>query len=141
MQTRINVLLVDDDDVAREAVIRSFARNDLPIDTVCAEDGAEALDILSGRHPARSIRKPLIVLLDLNMPRMNGFEFLENLRSNERLRDTVVFVLSTSDSDKDRSRAYHENIAGYLVKSAAGPQFRHLIKLMDAYHQSVCLPI
>ncbi len=121
--------------------MRSFARNSLPVCTVCAEDGAEALAILRGKHATLKIRKPLLVLLDLNMPRMNGFEFLESLRADPALRETVVFVLTTSDSDTDRTRAYHESIAGYMVKSSAGPQFRHLISLMDAYNQTVSLPI
>lgn len=137
---QLNLLLVDDDDVATESVLRSLARCDLNPCIVTAEDGLEALAILRGQHPERTIDRPYLVLLDLNMPRMNGFEFLETLRADERLRDTVVFVLTTSDADTDRTRAYHENIAGYMVKSCVGPQFRHLVSLLDAYRQLVRLP-
>lgn len=139
MRAQLNVLLVDDDDVAREAVARSFKKNSVSVSLVCAQDGQEALEILRGQHDIK-IAKPLLVLLDLNMPRMNGFEFLEALRADDALRETVVFVLTTSDSDTDRSRAYHDNIAGYMVKTAVGPQFKHLISLMDVYEQTVYLP-
>ena len=74
------------------------------------------------------------------MPRMNGFEFLEALRGDAELRESVVFVLSTSDADADRSRAYHELVAGYMVKSAIGPQFSKLAKLLKQYTETIWLP-
>ncbi|HET8704891.1 MAG TPA: response regulator, partial [Pseudomonadales bacterium] len=97
-------------------------------------------DILREKHGKKWIKRPYMVLLDLNMPRMNGFEFLENVRADQRLSDTVIFVLTTSDADTDRTRAYHENIAGYMVKSSVGPQFKHLISLLDTYQHSIQLP-
>ena len=74
------------------------------------------------------------------MPRMDGFEFLQALRSDPRLRDLVVFVLSTSEADADRTRAYHQNIAGYLVKSSVGPQFARLARMLLSYQSVVTLP-
>jgi CheY-like chemotaxis protein len=136
----MNILLVEDDDVAAEAVIRSIKKNALDFPVVVAVDGIEALQILRDQLPGRTIEKPFLVLLDLNMPRMNGFEFLQEVRSDESLREIVVFVLTTSDADSDRSRAYHENIAGYMVKSAVGPQFAKLTRLLDSYANSVNLP-
>jgi CheY-like chemotaxis protein len=136
----MNILLVEDDDVAAEAVIRSIKKNALDFQVVVAVDGIEALQILRDQLPGRTIEKPFLVLLDLNMPRMNGFEFLQEVRSDESLREIVVFVLTTSDADSDRSRAYHENIAGYMVKSAVGPQFAKLTRLLDSYANSVNLP-
>ena len=65
---------------------------------------------------------------------------MQEVRSDDKLRDIVVFVLTTSDADSDRSRAYHENIAGYMVKSAVGPQFAKLTSLLDSYSSSVNLP-
>jgi CheY-like chemotaxis protein len=61
------------------------------------------------------------------------------LRSDPRLRDLVVFVLSTSAADADRTRAYHQNIAGYLVKSAVGPQFARLARMLLSYQETVTL--
>ena len=135
-----SVLLVDDDDVSTEGVLRSLKKHGVDCHTVTAEDGLEALDILRHRHPTRRLQDPHIVLLDLNMPRMDGFQFLETIRGDPKLKSTVVFVLTTSSRDADRTRAYNENIAGFMVKSAVGPQFSLLSGFLEKYAQSVCLP-
>ena len=139
-EAKLSILLVEDDDVAAESVARSLRKNGVEYSITLAEDGLVALDILRGKHPGRRIAKPFIVLLDLNMPRMNGFEFLQELRADNELREAVVFVLTTSSSDEDRTRAYQENIAGYMVKAAVGPQFSKLAKLLDTYLAAVKLP-
>jgi CheY-like chemotaxis protein len=136
----VSILLVEDDDVAAEAVTRSLSKNGVAWPVVVAEDGLAALDILRGRDPVRRISYPYIVLLDLNMPRMNGFEFLRELRDDKALSSAVVFVLTTSDAPSDRDRAYRENIAGYMVKAAVGPQFSRLAKFLEEYRTAVLLP-
>ncbi len=136
----INILLVEDDDVAAEAVSRNLKKLSLDYPIIHANDGLEALEILSNKHSEKKIAKPFLVLLDLNMPRMNGFEFLNTIRNDDQLKDSVVFVLTTSDDDKDRSRAYHECIAGYMVKSSVGPQFAKLAALLESYKMAVTLP-
>lgn len=136
----LSVLLVEDDDVDAEAVMRSLRRSQVPVDVVWVEDGQEALEVLRGEHSYQTVARPLIVLLDLNMPRMDGFEFLRALRTDPTLHDLVVFVLSTSAADTDRTRAYHENIAGYLVKSSVGTQFARLARLLLTYQATVTLP-
>jgi CheY-like chemotaxis protein len=135
----LQILLVDDDDVARESVVRNLRKHQIEFPVVFAEDGAIALEILRGKHE-RKIARPLIILLDLNMPRMNGFEFLQELRSDPALRNAIVFVLTTSSADEDRARAYQENIAGYMVKSAVGPQFAKLAQLLTDYSSAVLMP-
>lgn len=136
----VNLLIVEDDDVAAEAIQRSLRKSETQFNAVIAEDGMVALDILRGKHPERKIANPLIVLLDINMPRMNGFEFLEEVRHDKSLKSLVVFVLTTSSSDMDRSRAYEENIAGYMTKDKVGPQFSKLFKLLSDYAETVLLP-
>jgi CheY-like chemotaxis protein len=136
----LSLLLVEDDDVAAEAVVRGLHRHAIDCPVIPAEDGNAALQILRGNHTSRRIAKPYLVLLDLNMPRMNGFEFLQALRADARLRDTVVFVLTTSDAETDRARAYRENVAGYIVKSAIGPQFSGLARFLTEYRNAVQLP-
>jgi len=138
--TKVNILLVDDDDVAAEAVVRSLRKHALDFPITLARDGIEALEILRSTHTDLTIKKPYLILLDLNMPRMDGFEFLQEIRSDKSLHDSIVFVLTTSDFDSDKSRAYHENIAGYMVKSAVGPQFAKLAALLDNYRSTVALP-
>jgi len=135
----LTVLVVDDDELTAELVIRALRKVDGKFNIVPACDGQEALDMLRGLEAVR-VEKPYVVLLDLNMPRLNGFEFLEQLRGDKDLRDSIVFVLTTSDADSDRSRAYHECIAGYMVKSAIGPQFCRLASMLSQYSQTVVLP-
>jgi len=83
---------------------------------------------------------PMVVLLDLNMPRMDGLEFLTEIRADAILHSTVIFVLTTSSRDADRSQSYQRNIAGYMVKSEVGPQFAKLARLLTAYGDAVSLP-
>ena len=134
------VLLVDDDDVTLEGVQRSFRRHEVPCRTVTAGSGLEALDILQGRHADKRLDTPVIVLLDINMPGMDGFQFLETVRADARLSRTVVFILSTSGRDQDRMRAYDDHVAGYMVKSSLGPQYAHLAEFIRKYAHTQQLP-
>lgn len=134
------VLLVDDDDVALEGVLRSFRRHEVPCRTLTVGDGSEALAVLRGTHQTKRLETPVIVLLDLNMPGMDGFQFLEALRADPQLGRTVVFVLTTSSRDQDRYRAYDEHVAGYMVKSAVGPQFSLLAEFVTEYARTQKLP-
>lgn len=136
----LHVLLVEDDDVAAEAVVRSMQRAGIPCPVTWVEDGQAALEVLREQDPRRKAPRPRLILLDLNMPRMNGFEFLEVARADPQLKDEVIFVLTTSSADTDRNRAYNENVAGYMVKSAVGPQFARLTQLLDGYRRAVQLP-
>jgi CheY-like chemotaxis protein len=138
MNDGLMILLVEDDDVAAESVERSLKKGGIDIPILHATNGAIALEMLRDKSLIR--RRPLITLLDLNMPRMNGFEFLREVRSDPALSSLVVFVLTTSDAGMDRARAYQEHIAGYMVKSAMGPQFSRLSNLLREYAKSVMLP-
>jgi len=138
--SNLSILLIDDDDVAAEAVVRGLRKHKIAYPIVVAEDGLEALQILRGTHATEQIAKPYLALLDLNMPRMSGIEFLQELRTDPALHQTVVFVLTTSGADTDRARAYQHNIAGYMVKSAIGPQCARLASFLTEYQASVLLP-
>lgn len=136
----VSVLLVEDDDVDAEAVERAFekARIAIPIYRAC--DGIEALNMLRGTDGVKQIPRPYIILLDLKMPRMNGLAFLEELRTTEELRNSVVFVLTTSDADQDIAAAYSKCIAGYVLKSQVGESFGDLIGMLNYYWRVVQLP-
>lgn len=136
----IDILLIDDDDVATEGVLRSLRNSPIPLNCVTAEDGVEGLEILRGEHHAKRVKNPMLVLLDLNMPRMDGLEFLAQIRADAALNKTLVFVLTTSNRDIDRAQSYDRNIAGYMVKSEVGPQFAKLASLLISYGMSVSLP-
>ncbi|MEM8709645.1 MAG: response regulator [Planctomycetota bacterium] len=136
----IKILLVDDDLVDRMAVLRGFARAGLDAEIQVAADGREALDILRSEDPEVRISHPFLVLLDLNMPRMGGLDFLEEVRNDPTLRRTIIFVLTTSDSDEDRLAAYDHFVAGYVLKSRAGRNFEGLLSMLQAYWSVVILP-
>jgi CheY-like chemotaxis protein len=129
----VNILLVDDDDVTRECINRGLKRAGATFPVTSAEDGQEAIEILRGANPAKHIEAPLVVLLDLNMPRMNGFEFLQELRTDTDLRNTPVFVLTSSEAEGDKERATRCCIAGFMVKSNLGPQYSKLAAMLTGY--------
>ncbi len=113
----LKILLVEDDDVDVELVQRALSKQGFDIPVVRASNGAEALDLLQNCNDGDILRQPFIILLDINMPRMDGHEFLSILRQDARLKRSVVFVLTTSDSYRDRKAAYDQHVAGYILKS------------------------
>lgn len=135
--SEVSILLVEDDDVDAEAIKRAFAKAKIVNPVVRARDGLEALEMLRTRG---AIAKPYIILLDLKMPRMNGLAFLEQIRIDDQLHDSVVFVLTTSRAETDVSAAYDKYVAGYIVKSQVGSSFSDLIGLLDHYWRLVELP-
>ncbi len=135
----VSVLLVEDNVIEHEAVRRAFKRERISNPITTAIDGIEALALLRG-DGAEAIARPYLILLDLNMPRMNGLEFLAELRADPELKDSVVFVLTTSRSDEDRVASYDFNVAGYIVKSDVGTGFMRLIGLLDHYWRIVEFP-
>lgn len=136
----VNVLLVEDNEVDREAVRRAFARHRIANPIIDAIDGIEALDILRGTNGKERLARPILILLDINMPRMSGIELLRELRADPDLHDSVVFVLTTSKSDEDKVAAYDANVAGYIIKSDVGAGFVDLINLLDCYWKIVEFP-
>jgi CheY-like chemotaxis protein len=135
----VNVLLIEDNEVDQEGVRRAFVRHRIANPIRVASDGVEALRILRGEGVA-PLPRPYLILLDINLPRMNGLEFLRALRADPELRDSVVFVLTTSQRDEDRLASYDLNVAGYMVKSDVGAGFLGMVELLDHYWRVVELP-
>lgn len=132
----VSILLIDDDDVDAMAVRRALKKHRIANPLTVARDGIEGLEALrSGK-----VESPFMILLDLNMPRMNGLEFLEELRKDEELKASVVFVLTTSDEDQDIAAAYAQQVAGYILKSNVGPDFLRVLDLLGSYWRVVELP-
>lgn len=112
-----SVLLVEDDLFDTMTAEKSFAKFSVPHRLYTAFNGEEALDLLLGRNGAEAIRPlPEVILLDLNMPRMNGQEFLAELRANPELQGIPVFITTTSEMETDRSGVEALGISGYIVK-------------------------
>lgn len=134
---RLRLLLVEDDDLDAEMFRRSLRRRSLPYDLSVVADGGEALEWLrrcsDGEFGDELSVAPVLIFLDINMSRMNGHEFLQRLREDERQRHRVVFVLSTSDDEVDVRLAYARNVAGYLVKNEVGENYQGVMDLIEDY--------
>ncbi|PPD47737.1 MAG: two-component system response regulator [Methylotenera sp.] len=133
----VTLLVVDDDDIDAIALERALRKLRLLNTVHRARDGQEALDLLR----ACVIPAPYIILLDLNMPRMGGLEFLQVLRTDPLLTHAVVFVLTTSKSDEDLVAAYREHVAGYVLKQHMDRDFLEVIGLIEHYWRLVELPV
>ena len=129
------LLIVEDDDVDVEVVVRGLKRRELNFNVQTAQDGVAGLDKLRTGLSVDQ-KNNLIVLLDLNMPRMTGHEFLSELRSDPNLKRAIVFVLTTSSLKLDRLKAYTRNVAGYFVKS----NIDELLNVLEHYAQCVEFP-
>lgn len=140
MSNTVTVVLVEDNPVDVEAVRRAFERHRIANPIVEFHDGRAALNALQGGEGSEAISRPFLVLLDLNMPRMNGLEFLRELRADPALHDSIVFVLTTSKKHEDIAAAYGLHVAGYIVKSEVGEGFLQLVSLLDNYWRVVELP-
>jgi CheY-like chemotaxis protein len=136
----ITILLVDDDTVDVIAIRRSFWQLKIANPLVVARNGLEALDILRGDNNHAKLEAPYLVLLDLNMPRMGGIEFLQELRRDPVLRRTLVFVITASTADEDRVCAYEKNIAGYIMKPESGDGFAAAISALESYWRAIEFP-
>lgn len=134
-----NVLLVEDDDVDVMVVRRAFRKRQMADRLFVARDGIEALEVLRGVGDRPPLPRPYLILLDLNMPRMNGLEFLDELRRDPVHGTAVVFVLTTSDSRADVDAAYRRHVAGYVVKADIG-RYGRLAELVDTYGDISELP-
>lgn len=131
----VTVLLVEDDEVDVKAVERAIAKKGIHNPVKRAQDGAEALEMLR----LGAVPKPYIIVLDLNLPGMNGLEMLRQLRADNALQDAVVFVLTTSQARGDKLAAYSENVAGYIVKRDC-IDYERFVTLLDQYWSLVDLP-
>ncbi len=136
IDSQLTIVIVDDDDVSVRAIKRALRKHGVTNPIAVARDGVDALELLRGERED-SLEWPYLVLLDINMPRMNGIEFLEATRKDPELTDTVVFVLTTSDDDRDMMAAYKHHIAGYLLKSRAGNDFVNLVAMLENFSITV----
>lgn len=139
-ESSVSVLLVEDDEVDVMAVRRAFRNLRIANAIHVAHDGIEALAMLRGEAGRTAVPHPYLILLDLNMPRMNGLEFLEALREDPIHRSAIVFVLTTSAAEQDRWEAYRRYIAGYIVKSRFQEELERAIHMIDRFWYVVTFP-
>ena len=133
----LNLVLVEDDDIDVMNVKRALERAHVTNPLFVAHNGLEGLELLRSDKVPRDRR---LVLLDLNMPKMNGIEFLRELRGDPVLKSTPVVVLTTSDDDRDKIQAYDLNVAGYLLKPVTFVNFVDVMAALNKYWALVELP-
>ncbi len=130
------ILLVEDDDA--DALLTKRALNDVKVTNklVHKVDGDDALEYLRDQ----SNEKPCVILLDLNMPRIGGFELMKIMKADEGLKKIPVVVLTTSDVDENVNRSFEMGAAGYIVKAGDFKKFVEVMRIMDTYWTMSRLP-
>ena len=123
----MKVLLIEDDKIEQMKLQRVTSKFDMNLEIATAENGEQALEILS------TLEEVNLIVLDLNMPRMNGLEFLTELRKNEKWKYVPVIILTTSSHEEDIQRSYRLGISGYLVKPLRYEDYSSLVSAMFNY--------
>lgn len=129
MRNERPILLVEDDKIDAMTVKRAMNDISLSNPLVHVWNGIEALEKLNKEDE----EKPCIILLDLNMPKMNGVEFLTEIKQHPVLKKIPVIVLTTSDAEKDKSECFKHSVAGYMIKPVDYNQFVEVIRKIDIY--------
>jgi CheY-like chemotaxis protein len=133
MRTRQSILLIEDDIVDQAMVKEALKAIGSSVKLAIASDGEEALEQLRGAP-----ERPGLILLDLNLPRMNGLEFLRELRQTDGVQYLPVVVLSTSAHEPDVAECYRLGVAGYMVKPMGHEEFvAQMRAVLDYWLRSV----
>ncbi len=130
----IPILLVEDDHIDVMNVQRAFKKNNITNPLYIAFNGVEALNMLKGINGKPKLNPtPQIILTDINMPKMNGLEFIQELRNDPDFKSISVFVVSTSNDENDKTEAYKLNVAGYILKPVSFEKFISAIAILGNY--------
>ncbi len=130
------ILLVEDNPDDEALTLRALKKNNILNEVVVARDGVEALDFLfgEGAHAGRDLAlMPEVILLDINLPRINGLEVLEKIRANERTRLLPVVILTTSNEEQDKLRSYTLGANSFIRKPVDFLQFSEAIRQLGLY--------
>ncbi|MES9823713.1 MAG: response regulator [Candidatus Thiodiazotropha endolucinida] len=122
------ILLIEDDRVDIMTVQRALQKNNISNPLLIARTGLEALDMLRGTNGVKKINPlPALTLLDLNLPKMSGFEFLQELRNDPELDSLRIIVLTSSNEPKDRTAAFEFEVDDYIVKPHSFDEFTRAV--------------
>jgi len=133
----LEILLVEDSVSEAELTRRALQKCGFKVQVDHAQDGVEAIEYLEDKMQGFERRLPDLILLDLKMPRLNGFDFLKRLRSNDSLKHLVVVVLTTSGRDEDVLSSYQEGANAYIAKPVELDRFYEVIQAMGCFYYSV----
>jgi len=123
------ILVLEDDIVDSMTIRRALKENEILNEVIIKKDGEDALEYLQDV----SNERPGIILLDLNMPRMNGLEFLKVIKTDERLLSIPVVILTTSRSEQDKIDTFKLGVAGYMIKSVNYQEFVKVVRTIKTY--------
>ena len=129
MRSSKPILLVEDDHVDAITVRRALRDLNVPNDIVHQLDGEDALEYLRSSDNKR----PCVILLDLNMPRMNGIDFLKIIKNDDELKKIPVIVMTTSKDERDKMESFEFSVAGYIIKSTDYKKFVESLKILNLY--------
>ena len=127
------VLLVEDDQAHADLIRMSFEDNGLNLDVQHVSDGAQAIEYLTRTGEYTKAHRPDFIMLDINLPKMNGHEVLQRIKSDERLKTIPVIMLTTSNDERDRMQAYQHHANSYLIKPTEFQMFQDLVHDVRAF--------
>jgi CheY-like chemotaxis protein len=129
MRSSKPILLVEDDNVDATTIRRALKDLNVPNGIIHQLDGEDALGYLMSSDNKR----PCVILLDLNMPRMNGFDFLKIIKNDDELKQIPVIVMTTSKDERDKMDSFERSVAGYIIKSPDYKKFTESLKIVNLY--------
>ena len=127
-EDRQRILLVEDDDDHAELVGRAVSDLGLAVELVRLVDGAQALDFLHRRAPFTDVPLPDVILLDLRLPRVDGLEVLDQIKTSPELQSLPVVVMTTSAAERDVVRAYESRVNAYVVKPVDAQVLQQMVR-------------
>lgn len=129
----VNILLVEDDYLDIMNFERELKKINITYPIHVARNGREALSMLKGEGVEKITPAPSVILLDINMPKMNGIEFLTELRREPEFSHIPVFIMTTSNEETDRFAAQQLNVTGYIVKPLSFDNFESSVSSLDSF--------
>jgi len=128
MNIPVTLLIVEDDDEDFVFIKQALSKLNLTNPILRAVDGQNALDILRGEQGQEKLSGPFIILLDIYMPRINGIQFLEIIRNDDKLSDTMIFIFSSSEQYEDIKTTSEYGVVGFILKSDIAGSFKESVE-------------
>ena len=127
----VHILLIDDDIIVHKALNRVLKEKDMGNPLLTAKNGEEGLEILKDPRGPVASGLPLLIILDLSMPKMDGHEFLKEMRSDPKLNSLPVFILTTSKTPRDMGQAYDMAVIGYIIKEELSESLEKALTVLE----------
>lgn len=137
---KVKILLVEDNPNDIKITKRALKESQVNSDLYVVRDGQEALDFLYQREEFADSPRPDLIFLDLRLPKISGHEVLEEIKNEENLRRIPVIVLTVSESERDKVKAYNSGASSYITKPVGAKEFMKVIATVRDYWEITELP-